>query len=102
MHLSLSTLGPAYRVLVRDGGEGGPILAVTNGFTIPLLRIMHCDTLQIFTKGKKGEEADRTRGGIMGLGLLIGGATFAHGAACGCTTAEILAINDDGGCLPVN
>lgn len=35
------------------------------------------------------------RGGTLGLGLLLGGATFAYGHARGCRTAEILAINDD-------
>ena len=34
--------------------------------------------------------------GSLGLGLLMGGAVFAHGHSCGCRVAEILAINDDG------
>ena len=57
---------------------------------------MHCDTLQIFTQGQKGEQGARVRGGILGLGLLIGGATFSVGWEQGCRKAEILAINDDG------
>ena len=44
----------------------------------------------------KGEEGQRIRGGALGLGLLLGGATFAYGSSCGCQKAEILAINDDG------
>jgi hypothetical protein len=36
------------------------------------------------------------RGGALGLGLLLGGATFAYAYSCGCRKAEILAINDDG------
>lgn len=43
-----------------------------------------------------GEEGQRIRGGALGLGLLLGGAVFAHGVECGATKAEILAINDDG------
>jgi hypothetical protein len=43
-----------------------------------------------------GVEADRVKGGPLGLGLLIGAATFAYGYASGCRKAEILAINDDG------
>jgi hypothetical protein len=43
-----------------------------------------------------GEEGSRVRGGILGLGLLLGGATFAFGLAAGCRKAEILAINDEG------
>lgn len=68
---------------------------VTSGFVAPPFGIMHCDTLQIFTRGIKGQEGQRLRGGALGLGLLLGGATFAHGHAAGCRTAEILAINDD-------
>lgn len=56
---------------------------------------MHCDTLQIFTRNKSGQEGQRIRGGVLGLGLLVGGATFAFGYEAGCTKAEILAINDD-------
>lgn len=44
----------------------------------------------------RGEAGDRLRGGALGLGLMIGGAAFAYGASCGCTKAEILAVNDDG------
>ena len=46
---------------------------------------------------KKGSET-RTRawGSPLGLGLLLGGATFAYGYEAGCRKAEILAINDDG------
>ena len=69
---------------------------MTTGFVVPPMRLMHCDTLQVFTAGRRGEEGERTRGGVLGLGLLLGGATFAHGLACGCRKAEILAINDDG------
>lgn len=95
--ITVKTLGPVYRIVCRDGNESGPILGVTNGFLLPPpLGLMHCDTLQIFTKGQRGEQGDRTRGGILGLGLLIGGATFAFGWEHGCKKAEILAINDDG------
>jgi hypothetical protein len=44
----------------------------------------------------KGSEGERVRGGLLGLGLLVGGATFSYGLSCGCRKAEILAINDDG------
>lgn len=43
----------------------------------------------------KRDEKDRIRGDALGLGLLLGGAVFAHARACGCTKAEILAIDDD-------
>lgn len=44
----------------------------------------------------KDSEGERLRGGVLGLGLLMGGAVFSYGYSCGCTKAEILAINDDG------
>eukprot|EP00775_Hariotina_reticulata_P011133 gene11133-11286_t len=95
LHISLKTLGPGYRIICRDGGEGGKILGVTSGFVAPLFGLMHCDTLQIFTKGLKGSEGLRVRRNALGLGLLLGAAVFAHGRRCGCSKAEILAINDD-------
>ena len=35
-------------------------------------------------------------GGLFGLGLLVVAAIMSHGHACGCTKAEMLAINDNG------
>lgn len=43
--------------------------------------------------------SDRERvfgGGLFGLGLLVVAAIMSHGHACGCTKAEMLAINDTG------
>ncbi|GLC38882.1 hypothetical protein PLESTB_001714300 [Pleodorina starrii] len=96
LELSVKDLGPFYRVVCRNGGADGQILGVTNGFVAPWFGgIMHCDMLQIFTRGLKGDAGERIRGGLLGLGLLLGGATFAYGYRRGCRTAEILAINDD-------
>ncbi|KAL4451281.1 hypothetical protein ABPG77_009353 [Micractinium sp. CCAP 211/92] len=120
LEISVKTLGPAYRIVCRDttdrqpdrrrassmeraaaeAGEGvggtGRVLAVTSGFLVPPpLGLMHCDTLQVFTRGQRGEEGARTRGGALGLGLLMGAATFSFGVERGCRKAEILAINDD-------
>jgi hypothetical protein len=72
------------------------VLAVSSGFTVPAMGLMHCDSLQIFTRGVKGAEGERLRGGALGLGLLTGGAVFALGHSAGCKRAEILAIKDDG------
>lgn len=47
-------------------------------------------------RGKGGEEGDRLRGGILGLGFLLAAAVFAYGYWQGCRKAEILAINDNG------
>ena len=39
--------------VARDaaGDEGGRILGVTSGFLLTPLGLMHCDMLQIFTRG---------------------------------------------------
>lgn len=93
--ISLKTLGPVYRITCREGDNNGKVIGATSGFIIPFVGLMHCDTLQIFTKGLKGDQGDRLRGGVLGLGLLLGATVFAFAAASGCKKAEILAINDD-------
>ena len=72
------------------------IIAWTSGWIWPLVNIMHCESLQVFTHHMRGTEGARVRGGALGLGLLVGAATFAFGWRKGCRKAEILAINDDG------
>lgn len=47
--------------------EGGRVLGVTTGFVAPLFGIMHCDTLQIFTRGLKGELSVACLGGWGGV-----------------------------------
>jgi hypothetical protein len=37
-----------------DEAGGGKILALTTGFVAPPFGLMHCDTLQVFTKGWVG------------------------------------------------
>ena len=76
--------------------EDDRIIAATNGWVDPILKYMHCEALQVFTRGLKGTEGERLRGGHRGLGLYVGVATFAFAHSKGCTRAEILAINDDG------
>ncbi|KAL0028447.1 hypothetical protein WJX77_007127 [Trebouxia sp. C0004] len=96
MHLRLQTLGPVYRIVCRDGDAAGPILATTNGFVLPLLKLMHCDTMQVFTPRLAEADRERIRGGtFFGLSLLIAAAVMSHGHECGCVKAEMLAINDD-------
>lgn len=95
LQLTVRELGPLYRIVCRDG-KSDKIVGVTSGFIVPMLGLMHCDTLQIFTKGQRGEQGMRVRAGLLGLGLLMGGATFAFGRERGCRKAEILAIDDDG------
>lgn len=95
LYLYARTLGPFYRIVIRDKDENGRVMAVSSGFTVPAMGLMHCDSLEIFTRGLKGLEGERLRGGALGLGLLMGGAVFSFGHSCGCRKAEILAIKDD-------
>jgi hypothetical protein len=77
------------------GAEPKP-LGTSSGFVVPALRLMHCDTLEVFANRPGGLATPEERRGALGVGLLLRTAVFAHGHACGCTKAEILAINDDG------
>ena len=73
----------------------GRLVAVSTGFVLPPLQLMHCDTLEVLLgRSKSASQADRQL--AAGLGLMMRTAVFAHGHACGCLKAEILAINDDG------
>lgn len=76
--------------------ESRKVLARTNGWIDPLRRVMHCEALQVFTKGVSGAEGRRLRRGPLGLGMPLGVATMAYADSKGCHTAEILAINDYG------
>ena len=70
-------------------------MALSNGFVFPPLGLIHCDTLEVFLgRAKSASQADRQL--ATGLGLLMRTAVFAHGHACSCGKAEILAINDNG------
>ena len=44
------------------GHERGQVLGVTSGFVVPLVGLMHCDTLQIFTRGLRGGRCARAGG----------------------------------------
>ncbi len=33
------------------GSQEGKVLGITTGFVAPVFGLMHCDTLQVFTKG---------------------------------------------------
>lgn len=51
---------------------------------VPVFRLAKADKERVFG------------GGLFGLGLLVVAAIMSHGHACGCTKAEMLAINDNG------
>jgi hypothetical protein len=50
--------------------------------------------MRIYTKSMKSLTKELGLG-MLGLGVLIAKATFAHGYSSGCKTAQILAINDN-------
>ena len=83
------------QVLPVTGAQPKP-LGVSNGFLVPPLRLMHCDTLEVFANRPGALASPEERQHAEGVGLLLRTAVFAHGHSCGCTKAEILAINDDG------
>ena len=51
LYLYARTLGPFYRIVIRDKDENGKVMAVSSGFTVPAMGLMHCDSLEIFTRG---------------------------------------------------
>ena len=51
LYLYARTLGPFYRIVIRDKDENGRVMAVSSGFTVPAMGLMHCDSLEIFTRG---------------------------------------------------
>jgi hypothetical protein len=98
--LKLDTIGPFYKVTCHYGNLEGPLLGESDGFVIPALRTMHCDTMRIYNSrikklctGAKG--SNDVRIGPMGLGRVLAKAVLAYGFSKGCCKAEILAINDD-------
>ena len=106
MEISLSTLGPFYRSVIRLANSGneskGEIIGYTSGSIIaPLLRQ---DAMKIFAVNtgnrlSRSHDLKSTRGwkspSTFGLTLLLGayGARYAYDQ--GCTKAELLAINDN-------
>jgi hypothetical protein len=51
LYLYARMLGPFYRIVIRDKDENGRVMAVSSGFTVPAMGLMHCDSLEIFTRG---------------------------------------------------
>ncbi|KAK9814282.1 hypothetical protein WJX72_003355 [[Myrmecia] bisecta] len=94
VHVTARSLGPFYRVVCRQGSEAGTILGLSSGFTVPPLRLMHCDSMQIFGKRLRHAEGVQASG-LFGLGTIMVAAVFSFGYDCGCCKAELLAINDE-------
>lgn len=96
--LSLTTLGPGYRVVARSSSNETQIVGYCEGFIRPGGNILHIDKMEVFKKSiqlARDNNPDFTNGGtVFGVGLLIGLLGVRHGFDEGCTIAEFLAIDD--------
>uniref|UniRef100_A0A6V1NRK6 N-acetyltransferase domain-containing protein n=1 Tax=Heterosigma akashiwo TaxID=2829 RepID=A0A6V1NRK6_HETAK len=90
LYLSVSTMGPLFRVVARDGEE--TILAYADGFTAG--KFMHLDTLRVVRTRRK-ENATITKDMVTSLPGLLNAYVLGHARAQGCETVECLAIYDD-------
>ena len=97
LYLDLQTLGPLYKVSCHLGDRSGVLLGESDGFVVPMARIMHCDTMRIYNSRMKSLQQSSTnlKLGFMGLGRVMAKSILAYGFSQGCLKAEILAINDD-------
>lgn len=98
--LSLTSLGPGYRGLVRAKHNTSQILGYVEGFVRPTGNLLHIDKMEVFrklVKQARSENPDEFRGGgnRLGVGLLIAYLCLLHGQEQGCDTAEFLAIDDE-------
>ena len=67
---------------------------VRQGFAAPPpFGILHLDSVRVYNSRLRGPLRARAQTAF-GLALLLGAVAFVHGAALGCTRAELLAIND--------
>jgi hypothetical protein len=107
MEISLSTLGPFYRTVIRlsikdEADPKGKIIGVTSGtITSPLLRQ---DAMKIYgvntgNQLSRKESLKKYRGWTspttFGLSLILGAYGMRYAYDQGCTKAELLAINDN-------
>lgn len=89
LDLQLQTLGPFFKITAKSletqkelGKAEGLIRIWLKG------RILHLDSIRLRRDTLVMEKS------IFGIGLFIGAVAIRYGYDCGCTTAELLAIND--------
>jgi hypothetical protein len=98
--LSLTTLGPGYRAVVRAKHNETIILGYCEGFLRPGGKVLHLDKMEVFKKTVKltaKQNPDEFRGGgtLLGVGQLMGYLCLLHGKSNGYTVGEFLAIDDE-------
>eukprot|EP01025_Chloroclados_australasicus_P003932 TRINITY_DN10939_c1_g1_i8.p3 TRINITY_DN10939_c1_g1~~TRINITY_DN10939_c1_g1_i8.p3 ORF type:complete len:238 (-),score=22.34 TRINITY_DN10939_c1_g1_i8:1414-2127(-) len=92
LEIYVRRLGPFYRVICRDKVGDQQILALSTGFIIPFVNILHGERLEVLVRQEKGTSS--AKGGIFGLGFWLGMALFSYAYQLGCRKLEILSIND--------
>ena len=101
--ISFTTLGPGFRAVARARHNETLIIGYVEGFVRPSGQILHLDKMEVFksmVKRAREEEPDIDFGGVsFAIGLVLGYRCLLHGIEKGCTTAEFLAIDDEGMCL---
>ncbi|KAL8116319.1 uncharacterized protein LOC141667097 [Apium graveolens] len=89
VELKLQTLGPFFRITAKrleseeEIGRAEGIIRVWFGG-----KILHLDSIKL-TRETLGMEKS-----IFGIGVFLGAVAVRYGYDCGCTSAELLAIND--------
>ncbi|KAK6143620.1 hypothetical protein DH2020_023968 [Rehmannia glutinosa] len=89
LDLKLQTFGPFFRITAkslktqRELGRAEGVVRVWFGG-----KILHLDSMRLQRETIGMEKS------IFGIGLFIGAVAIRHGYECGCSKAELLAIND--------
>lgn len=89
LDLQLQRLGPFFRITAKSM-ETGNELGRAEGLIRLWLegKILHLDSIRM------RKETLRMEKSLFGIGLYIGAVAIRYGYDCGCTKAELLAIND--------
>lgn len=98
--ISFTTLGPGFRAVARAKHNETLIMGYVEGFLRPSGVILHLDKMEVFKKMVKrvrNEDPAMDFGGVsFAIGLLLGYRCLLHGVENGCSSAEFLAIDDEG------
>lgn len=99
MTVSLTTLGPGSRSVVRSSRNETQILVYGEAFVRPTGNLLHLDKMEVFgpmLKLARKENNDFTGGGTtLGVGLLLGYSCLLHVKEQQCIEGKFLAIGDE-------
>ncbi|KAH6823588.1 hypothetical protein C2S53_006495 [Perilla frutescens var. hirtella] len=89
LHLQLQTFGPFFRITAKSLESGGELGRAEGVIRVWFGgKILHLDSMKL------QRETIGMKKSIFGIGLFIGAVAIRFGYDCGCTKAELLAIND--------